>query len=241
VALAQTQHIFYQHLLPAKSLVKSGRENNELVWPSFFLFLCLILLVLVKATSFSKVVRIVQSTFSKQAFQQIEREEANPFKFYSLALNLLFVLNLSFLAYKINTLTQVVLIERTGIVQFLFFLGVILLVFSFKTLANRSLATFTNERKIISEYSISSNLVNQSFGLFLFPLIILMEFSSLNPKVFIGLAVLVLSASVLIKWYRGVLMSLVIERVGLLQIFSYFCGLEILPVFVLVKYIIETF
>ncbi len=84
-------------------------------------------------------------------------------------------------------------------------------------------------------------LVNQSFGLFLFPLIVLMEFSKFNPLIFIWCASLVLGTAVLLKWYRGVLMSLVVERIGLLQIFSYFCALEILPVFVLVKYIIETF
>lgn len=241
MAFAQTQHIFYQHLLPSRQLLASVRENDELVWPSFFLFLCLTLLALVKLTSFSKVVRIIQSIFSKQIFQQLEREESNPFKFYSIALNFLFVLNVSFLVYKINTLNRLVLVESSAIVQFVFFLGVVLIVFSFKILANRSLANFTKERKIILDYSISSTLVNQSFGLFLFPLVILMEFSSFNPRIFITMALLVLSASILIKWYRGILMSLVIERVGLLQIFSYFCGLEILPVFVLVKYIIETF
>jgi hypothetical protein len=68
-----------------------------------------------------------------------------------------------------------------------------------------------------------------------------MEFSKFNSLIFIWGGLLVLAMVVLLKWYRGLLMSLVIERIGLLQIFSYFCGLEILPVFVLVKYIIETF
>lgn len=183
----------------------------------------------------------MQSTFSSQVLQQLEREEFNPFKFYSLGLNLIFILNVSFLVYKINTLYKFVLVDTSHLVQFWFFFGIVLIVFLFKILVNRTLTFFTDKRKVISEYATSSTLINQSFGLFLFPLIILIEFSPFDPLVFILGALTVLAASIILKWYRGVIMGLVEERIGLLQIFSYFCGLEILPVFVLVKYIIETF
>lgn len=236
-----TQHIFYDHLLQKHSLNPSLINRNEQVWPSVFLVSCLVLLVLVKISSFPKVVRIIQSTFSSQVLQQLEREESNPFKFYSVALNLFFLLNLSFLAYKINTVYKFVLVETSDFSQFCFFFFVVLLGFSFKVITNSALSFFTEERKVISEYVISSTLVNQSFGIFLFPLIILIEFSPFNPLIFISGALTVVAASVILKWYRGIIMGLVEERVGLLQIFSYFCGLEILPVFVLVKYIIETF
>ncbi len=215
-------------------------SDNQL-WPSVFLFFCLGLLVLIKISSFPKVIRIIQSTFSTQILQQLEREEFNPFKFYSLALNLVFILNVSFLVYKINSLYKFVFIETSHLTQFCFFFVIVVFVFSFKALINRSLALFTDKRKVISEYVTSSTLVNQSFGLFLFPLIILIEFSPFNPRIFITGAILVLASAILLKWYRGIIMGLVEQRLGLLQIFSYFCGLEILPVFVLVKYIIETF
>jgi len=185
--------------------------------------------------------RIVQSTFSSQVLQQLEREEFNPFKFYSLALNLFFILNVSFLAYKINSIYKYVLIETFNLAQFCFFFLIVLVVVVLKILVNRSLAMFTDNRKVISEYVTSSTLVNQSFGLFLFPLIVLIEFSPFDPLIFIAGALMVLVTAVFLKWYRGVIMGLVEERIGLLQIFSYFCGLEILPIFVLVKYIIETF
>lgn len=116
-----------------------------------------------------------------------------------------------------------------------------MIMYLLKLIVNRLLSLFTDKRKLISEYTISSTLVNQSFGLFLFPFIVLMEFSPFSPIVFIAGAIIVLVVAVVLKWYRGLIMGLIEERIGLLQIFSYFCGLEILPVFVLVKYIIETF
>lgn len=186
-------------------------------------------------------VRIIQSTFSNQVLQQLEREEINPFKFHALALNLFFVLNVSFLVYKINNIYHFVLADSGHFLQFSFFLLLILLVIVFKNILNKVLVFFTDQRKVISDYAISSTLVNQTFGLFLFPLVILLEFSPFNPLVFISGAVVVLSAAVVLKWYRGLIGGLIAERVGILQIFSYFCGLEILPFFVLVKYIIETF
>jgi hypothetical protein len=239
--LVENRHIFHDHLLQPQHPFPVVKASNEQIWPSVFLIICLGLLVLVKIRSFPRAIRIIQSTFSSQVLQQLEREEHNPFKFYSIALNLFFVLNVSFLVFKINTLYNFVLSETSYFVQFCFFLAIVLFVFSFKALINRLLAFFTDERKIISEYVTSSTLVNQAFGLFLFPWIVLVQFSTFNPWIFISGALAVLAAAVVLKWYRGVIMGLVEERIGLLQIFSYFCGLEILPVFVLIKYIIETF
>ena len=233
--------VFSDHLLQKQHLIPQARAGVELIWPSVFLLACLVLLVLVKLSAFSKVVKIIQSTFSLQALQQLEREEMNPFRFHALALNLFFMLNLSFLLYKVNSIYKFILISSYSLNQFLFFFSCVLLVIGLKALLNRLLGHFTNEQKILSEYSINSLFINQTFGLILFPWIILMELGPFNPLIFIWVALLVLCSSVLLKWYRGVIMGLVEERLGLLQIFSYFCSLEILPVFVMVKYIIETF
>lgn len=233
--------LFSDHLLPKQHLIPLAREGSELIWPSVFFVICLILLVFVKFSAFSKVIKIIQSTFSLQALHQLEREELNPFRFHAMALNLFFMLNLSFLLYKVNSIYKLILVSSYSLSQFFFFFGCTLLVIGLKALVNRLLGHFTNEKKILSEYSVNSLFINQTFGLILFPWIILMELSPFHPLIFIWVALLVLCSSVLLKWYRGVIMGLVEERLGLLQIFSYFCSLEILPVFVMVKYIIETF
>lgn len=234
-------HIFYEHLLQPQHTAPVPNIKDIQIWPSVFLFFCLVLLTLVKQRAFTKVTRVIQSTFSPQTLQKLEREETNPFKFYSLALNFLYILNVSFLIYKANTEYKLVLVEMSYLSQFGFFFMIIVMAIFIKIILNYILAFFTGRYKVISEYNTSSMFINQSFGLFLLPLIILMEFSPFHPLAFILTSLIVLGFGILLKWYRGVIMGLVEERVGLLQIFSYFCGLEILPVFVLVKYIIETF
>lgn len=234
-------HIFSGHLLQPTHQAPLIRGGEREVWPSVFLIVCLSLLVVVKARFFSKAFKIVQSTFSLRALQQLEREELSPFRLYSVLLNLFFILNVSFLLYKINSLYPHVFTGLPDLAQFLLFLSLILLVSGFRAITNRVLGYFTDEWRVISEYAVNSLFINQTFGLMLFPWMVLLQLSTLNPIIFISCALVVLGLSVLLKWYRGVVIGLVEERIGLLQIFSYFCSLEILPVFILAKYIIETF
>ncbi len=236
-----TGHIFATHLLTRQHQGPVVHVSNEEIWPSVLLLLALLILVFVKARALAKVTRIVQSTFSNQILQQLEREEVNPFRFYAIALNLVFWMNMAFVCYKINAIYGLVFLNVPHLLQYLFFLLLFLSGFLIRILLNNLLSAFTGEKKLLSNYLINSQLINQTFGLFIMPFIILAEFSGINPLLFLGGSVLVLAIGITLKWYRGLMMGLVQERVGLLQIFSYFCGLEILPTLVLVKYLIETF
>jgi hypothetical protein len=234
-------HIFQDHLLGKQHLLPLPAPQHDPLWIPLFLVLCLVLLVVVKSTAFSHLHRIIQSTFSNQVLQQLEREEVNLFRAHALALNLLFLLNLAFLLFKFNQSGQFVLAGAGSFQQYCFFLLVILLLLCFKVIVNRFVAICTGDRKIINEYLISSALVNQTFGLVLFPCLVLLQFGELLPTALLYLAFVIVGAAVLLKWYRGLMMGLVAERLGFLQIFSYFCALEILPVLVLVKFVIETY
>jgi len=234
-------HLFDQHLLrPLHQLpMPNGVEDH--VWPSIYLLSCLVLLALVKSSAYSRVVRVVQSTFSQQIFQQLEREEVNSTKYYSLALNFFFMLNLAFFVYQINATHPYVFQNLEGSFQFLIFLAIITAFALLRVLIDHVLAFFTNERRLLGDYRTSVSLINQAFGLFLFLWLVLDEFTRENSAVFLWLGASVVIISVVMKWYRGMVMGLLEQRIGLLQIFSYFCGLEILPLLVVIKFLIETF
>jgi hypothetical protein len=234
-------HIFAGHQLRP---VHRGADLNNVVpetWPSVLLIILLCILAFVKSRGINRVLRIIQSTFSKQILQQLEREQGSFVKTSSIALNVFFALNLAFLVYKLNRFFPYVLIQNAPISQFFFFLFLIVLLMGLKVVFNWLIGLFSNQEKLLSEYDTSSGLLNQTFGLFIFPWLILSEFTDFLPVFFLSVACLVLSFSIILKWYRGMLMGLVEERIGILQIFSYFCGLEILPLFVVIKFVIETF
>lgn len=234
-------HIFSDHLLQKTHASPLLNEGYTLVWPSVFLIICLVILVIIRVTSLNKVIRLVQSCFSNQIWRQLEREEANLLKFYSVLLSTFFLLNLSFLLYKINDAYQLVLTNNSSLQQFLFILGITTGVILLKALFNWVLGFLTNDTRAIPEFAYSSFVVSQTLGLILFPCLVLSELSKLNPLIFLSASVVILGLGQLFKWYRGIMFGLVEHRVGFLQIFAYFCGLEILPVLVLVKFIIETF
>ncbi len=237
---ALNEHIFYNHLLVPVQARPEVNHTTELVWPSVYLFICLFLLAYIKAGSFSRVVRIIQSTFSKQILQQLEREELNASKIHSVGLTVFFLLNFAFLVYKINSLYDLVLHGTDSLLQYLFFVLLIFLMFACKQLALRMLAFITDRRRMFTDVRTSTNLLNQTFGLFIFPFLVFSEFTSWNARYFLGSALVILTFSLFLKWYRGLMMSLVEERIGLLQIFSYFCGLEVLPLLTVVKFVVET-
>jgi len=241
VSVVDSQHIFYQHLLPKQNSQAIINQGHELIWPSIFLLLCFLLIVIVKVSSFSKVVKVVQSCFSMQTLRQLEREDYNPFKFYSIALNIFYLLNLAFFLYKINYAYKYILVEYNSIAQFLFIVLITVLVFLTKNGVTRMLSVFVNDTKLIPEFIYSSFMISQTLGILMFPCMVLAEFSHFNPLIFLSAASVVLIAMQLFKWYRGIVFALVENRVGLLQIFTYFCTLEILPVLVLVKFVIEKF
>lgn len=142
--------------------------------------------------------------------------------------------------YKVNAMFGFVLRLEDSLVQFSFFFVLILLLFAAKFALLKLLAVFTDQYRLFADYGTSTLLVNQTLGIFIFPLIALAEFTTVNPLWFVYIALSMLALSIALKWYRGLIMSLVEERIGILQIFSYFCGLEILPILSLAKFVVET-
>lgn len=234
-------NIFYNHLLHKQNLVPIINPNTEEAWTSVFVALCFLTLMIVKWSVSDKMNKITYAIFKPQSLSKLEQEEVNPFKLDNMALNLFFVANIAFLAYKLNSVYHLVSIGKTNFATFSFFIAPIALLFILRYFSNKLIAFFTNEYKILNEYTASCTLINQSMGLFLFPFLVVAEFSSFNSVVFIYAALAVLAGSILFRWYRGVVIGLLQQRVGLLQTFSYFCALEILPILVLVKFVIETF
>jgi hypothetical protein len=239
--LFQAEHIFSGHLLQRFSDGPVERFVYTPVWPGVLMMLGLVLLAIVKYRDYPRVYRIVISTFNKQVLQQLEREEAGTGRTYAVILNSLFIFSLAFILYKVNQFYGLIWTGKGGLLQFTFVLTFCLVVYLFKTFFTKMLGNISGGRRLTTAYLLNSSFINQTAALFLFPMAALIEFGRLNAQLMIYLAVALLLFTILMRWYRGLLLSIAEERIGILEIFSYFCGLEILPVLVLVKYLLETF
>ncbi len=194
-----------------------------------------------RVNALQRVTQTIQAGFSRQTAVKLERQEASPLSVVPSLLLLVYVLNLSFVMFRANAYFHLVFIDLAGGVQFLLFAGLIVSMLLLRFGVNIFLGFVTDQMRLIGEYTSSGFILLQAFGLVLFPVVVLMEFSPAEPLFFLYTAIVLAGISVLIHWFRGLLTALSGRGVGMLQIFCYFCALEILPILVLVKFIIETF
>lgn len=233
--------LFKDHLL--KPIHDTAIFNNAqiLFWPSVVLFIALCLLVLLKATSPQKTFRVLNAAYSLQVARQIEREDYGPLKRVSIVLSAVFVLITAFLFYKLNLFFGSVLSSNGGLFQYLFFVMVIILVYSVKLIAANIIGFVTQTSNIFSEYVNNTLIINQSIGVILLPVMIIVELSPVNPVWIVLPATLFLLLGYVLRLYRGFIFAGIEHGVGLLQLFVYLCALEILPLLVLIKFLVVNF
>lgn len=234
-------HIFTEHLL--KPVHGGAVFNNADTshWPVIVLFLSVALLVLLKVTSPVRTFRVLNAAYSLQVARQIEREDYSPFKRVPLILTVVFSLTTAFLFYKLNQLYGSVLKNSEGLIQYLFFLVVVFLVYIVKYLVNRFISAVTGASHLFNEYLNNSFIINQALGVVLLPVMIVAQLSPLNPAWLVLPALLFLCFGYMLRLYRGFVFAALEEGIGILQLFVYLCALEILPLLVLVKFLVVNF
>ncbi len=241
VAGLNYEPLFKNHLLKPIHNTAIFNNANILYWPSVILFIVLCLLVLLKATSPQKTFRVLNAAYSLQVARQIEREDYGPLKRVSIVLSAVFVLITAFLFYKVNFLWGSILHKNGGLFQYLFFVLVIVLTYSVKLIAANVIGFVTETNTIFNEYINNTLIINQSIGVVLLPIMIIVELSPVNPVWIVFPATLFLVLGYVLRLYRGFLFAAIEEGVGLLQLFVYLCALEILPLLVLIKFLVVNF
>lgn len=230
--------LFKNHLL--KPVHDTAIFNNiqTLYWPSIILFIALCLLVLLKVTSPQRTFRVLNAAYSLQVARQIEREDYGPLKRVSLVLSTVFVLITAFLLYKVNLIFGSVLYGNSGLFQYLFFVLVIMVAYTVKLVSASVIGYVTETKNVLSEYINNTLIINQSIGVILLPVMIILELSPVNPIWIVFPATLFLIFGYVLRLYRGFIFAGIEYGIGLLQLFVYLCALEILPLLVLIKFLV---
>jgi hypothetical protein len=207
------------------------------------MILCVGLFVFLRITAFSKVTAILRSSYSIQSIKQLEREEFNPFNPTSFILSLLFVLMLSFFLYKINDEFPGIRIlqQRTDLAKYIFFIGCVCIYLPVKFGIRKVIGFVSNEGALTNEIFYNNLVINQTLGILLLPIMIVVELSHMRPAYLLIATGIIIATSLFVKLYRGIVFSLFENHIGLLQVFMYLCALEILPFLVFLKFIMTNF
>jgi hypothetical protein len=236
------EHIFSGHNLKPVNEYPLFNNSSPLIWPSVILIFCVGLFVFLKVATFPKVLAILRSSYSMQSIKQLEREEFNPFNPVSFVLSTLFVLMLSFFLYKLNSEFKLqILSQRSDLSQFIFFITCVCVFLPVKFGIRKIFGVVSNEPALTNEIFYNNLVINQSLGILLLPIMVIVEFSHIKPGYLLIATGIIIVSSLCIKLYRGIVFSLFENHIGLLQVFIYLCALEILPFLVFLKFIMTNF
>ena len=147
----------------------------------------------------------------------------------------------SFLLYKINNRFDLVLKGSEAYLQFLFFVLFITLTYTAKIIFIKLASFLTQTYALANEYVLTVFLHSQVLGIFLLPFVVCAQFSQYPIEFFLYPSLIITSLFFLFRWFRGFAISSLEQNSGLLYIILYFCTLEILPLFVLIKFLLINF
>ncbi|MFP4663088.1 MAG: DUF4271 domain-containing protein [Bacteroidales bacterium] len=210
-------------------------------WKDYFLIILVAGLLAVLRAYYQNprlFVRLLKSTFSKNETEKLRDDKQNTLsQRNAIILNLVFLVNLGmmmFLAIKYHSLS---LPPHPEMINFLIVFSVIAGYYLIRIVLYHLVGFLTYAGEIQATYTQAWMGLNKWFGLLLFPAIAGMlyfppEAGNIIIFLFAGLFVLLF----LIKVYRGLQIAFA-NRISFIIIFLYLCALELLPVFVLLKYI----
>lgn len=233
--------IFAEHSLQPTHATPVFREGTTAYWPGVLLFVVFALYVSIKVSAPKKIIKVFASVFSMQAAKQLLREDYKLNRRVSVFLSFGFVIVASFMAFITNNYFGLILRETSPISQYLFFVGVIIAMYFIKYLTTYSLSFIINDRELGKEYFFNVFVFNQTVGVALFPIVLCILFSRLSAELFLYPGIIICAVFFILRLFRGFVISTIEQNIGVLYIFLYLCGLEILPLLVLIKFLLNNF
>lgn len=233
--------IFSEHLLKPVHSVPMFKAGTNSYWPGILLFFVFGLYVAVKVYSPKKLMQVFASVFSLQAAKQLLREDYKLNRRVSVFLSIGFVIISAFVAYIANNYFGLILKEKSSLYQYLFFAGVILIMYLVKYVVTYTLSFIIGEFDLGKEYFFNIFIFNQTAGVALFPIVLCILFSKLSTELFLYPGIVICAVFFFLRLFRGFVISTLEQNIGVLYIFLYLCSLEILPLLVLIKFLLNNF
>lgn len=239
--ITTTHSVFFGHSLQPSHHTPVFRAGEVSYWPVWIIFITLALYILVRISDSKKFLKVLVSPFSLQVSKQLLREDYKINKRVSAVLSLCFILVMAYMTYLTNHYFGLILEGVKPIRQFAFFALVICAMYLIKFSTNMFLAILTDTKDLAREYGFNVFVFCQTLALLLLPLIICIQFSRYSTELFLYPAYIICLLFYILRLFRGFVVSVIEQGIGILYIFLYLCALEILPLLVLVKFLVVNF
>lgn len=237
--LTSINHIFISHELSVKNQSGIPIGKGENYWVAVLLMLGLSLIVLIRVTSPKKFFILIRSFFLFNAAKQLIREDYRLNKGSSLILIFLFLVNFPFLLFKINEYYKFFPYSFSDLYFYFILMFLIVLVYFIKFVFLKVIGTLTRNQLLADEYAYYSFLSIKGAGLFVYPVLIFLEYSQLSNLTFIAVGLVICATFYALRLARGMLILINSDGVSIFHLFLYLCGLEIIPLIVIIKILVS--
>ncbi|MFM1876067.1 MAG: hypothetical protein RL266_1804 [Bacteroidota bacterium] len=226
--------LFSGHELQATDLTWLEHAETGNTFGFFVIAICALVLLYLRKNSDGIFSSVLRSSFDRNLAMQEARVE-NSQRSRNLFLLLLvggtsITLFLSIVSHRAFQLSE-------SLSPFFFrVLGVLLIMLTVKRSVLFGLSLIFGLNQELKVHSFNQNLMHSVAGLFLLPISLMLFYNESIP--FHWLATIGIAISVLFYiqgLLRGMQLALYTARISILHLFYYFCALEILPVFVLIR------
>lgn len=232
--------LFTSHELGFKSFSPNPIPENNKDWISYTLFACLILFVFIKLFYRSEILKIYKSFFSRKIFYQYSREGQILKNQIFLPLILLFIITTSFIVYQLFCLYTNSVLGRPD--SFIIFSKIFLFISLFLAYKLLTIIVLKSVFKIKDKNNvISLNIIIFESFTGIISLFLLIFSTFIFIKFFIILNLIILGIIFIYKIQRNLLIGLSYSNFSVLYNILYLCSVEILPLLLLVKLIINYF
>lgn len=214
-------------------LINKPIANQLPQWLPLILLIYLLILAIARRISGNRIIQVIKAAFSTHYLNQLERDsdilkEANTFGFL-----LLFLLSAA-----ITTMSVIDLLSGNNLAYTLSMLAIImggicafsLLQVMLIITAGRIMNTISQSR----EHVLNNVILAETAGILTLPLSVSYLYSGYSALLYISMGIF--SLMLFLRYLRILIIGISSKQYSLLYLFLYLCTLEILPVFLALKY-----
>lgn len=202
-------------------------------WITFWLLTCVVLYAWLQFTFRTRLNQFFRATFSERFVNQLVREGNLMTEYTGVVLLLIFLSVISLFSFQFGLQLGMIPLQNSLFIIYLKIFIVFSTLIVIKYLAIRVFGYIFKTDAGAKAYQLNTFIFNNATGIFLLPFLILYMYSLSLVVAYIAMAVMVIL--MLYRLYRSFLIGFSVTRFGVFHLFLYFCTLEILPVFWIIK------
>ncbi len=218
---------------------KSVPNRIQFDWITILLIASFLLLGWIRLFNKKYLISLVKSIISFQESNTLYREKNTLMERASFMVNLLFLSNISVFVIQLRHFWKLSLNNIDDLTLYFIVFGCLLVIYAFRAISSLFIGYVFLKQKVFAEYFHNVNIYTKNTGLFLFPVIITLQFLSFHYLPFIVYIGLILSAALYLLQAIRSFQIIIRKNVSIFYMILYLCAFEFTPFLIIYKILLS--